>query len=194
MADCFVMARLGVLVVCCFVVAGATRPMSGHSAVPSTQTCKASNLGLTFTLPSDWACENGGAPPAPRYAGVAPGRTAQLEVSTAQTTSSAPLSVYANKLVEAVRRQYAHAGTGLAITSTNTKVDSTVPALRVSASYQGVWLQGAGERGQITHLIYFVLRGGVLFAFDYSAVTPWATKDIPAFMASARSIHFVSVA
>jgi hypothetical protein len=73
-------------------------------------------------------------------------------------------------------------------------VGTVVSALRISASYQGVWLQGAGERGQITHLIYFVLRGGVLFEFDYSAVTPWATKDIPAFVASAQSVHFVTVA
>src|SRR5258708_15841823 len=166
------MGRLRVLVVCCFVVAGATGPTSGHSAGRSTQTCKASSLGFTFSLPSDWVCEGGGPAPAPRYTGVAPGQTAQLEVSTAKTTSSAPLSAYANKLVEAVRRQYAHAGTGLAVTSTNTKVGSTVPALRVSASYQGVWLQGAGERGQITHLIYFVLRGCVLFPFHYIPLTP----------------------
>ena len=67
-----------------------------------------------------------------------------------------------------------------------------MPALLVTVHYDGRWLEGAGQEGEIVHLIYFFHRRAVLYEFDYSSVTPWATKYVPAFGASAKSVRFVS--
>ena len=95
-------------------------------------------------LPSDWACEKGGTGSGPRYAGDAPGQTAHLDAYAAKTGSNAPLSAYAPQLLASMRQHHAHAGTGLTVRSSTTKVGNAVPALRLSAGYHGVWLQGAG--------------------------------------------------
>ena len=42
--------------------------------------------------------------------------------------------------------------------------------------------------------MYFFVRNGLLYEFDYSGVTPWVTKDLPNFTSSAKSIRFVQTA
>ena len=185
------MGRL--LVVGCVVMAslGVT---SADAASRGTQTCRAKALALTFTLPSDWLCQIGGAPPKPRYGGVAPGGPVLLYVYTDNAAPNKPISWYAPRLIALVKQGYAHSGTNLAVTSTSTNVGNALPAVRVTASYDGIWLEGAGQRGRITHVMYFFVRGGRLYEFDYHGVSPWVIKDLPVFTASAKSIRFLNAA
>jgi len=177
-------------VVCAMLVALGAAATCARAATPRTQRCRAVALKLTFTLPSDWACIRSTANGV-RFAGQAPSRVGLLEVYSAGTPPGGSLVTYAEQLVGVVRRDFTGKGAHLKIASTSTRIAS-VPALLFTVHYDGRWLEGAGQEGEIVHLIYFFHRKGVLYEFDYSSVTPWATKYVPAFDASAKSVRFVS--
>ena len=175
--------------ICAALVALSAAAACAQAATPTTRTCKVVALHMTFTLPSDWSCVRGGANGV-RYAGEAPGNIGTLEVYTAKTPPGTSLSNYASRLVGVVRGDFAKtAGTQLKVSSSATRIAS-LPALLVAVHYHGLWLHGAGQEGEIVHLIYFFHRKGVLYEFDFSSITPWATKYVPAFGASAKSIRF----
>jgi hypothetical protein len=173
------------LLIAC-LVASATSVQA--PAALASQTCNAASLGLTFHLPSDWACAVGGRTGV-RYGALAPGRVAELRVYTTTVPGGVQIARYSVSLVAGVRQQYSRAGSGLSIQTARTTIGSGVPAFLITVSYHGVWMEGAGEEGTIKHVIYFFVRRNLLFEFDYSGVTPWVKKDAQIFTNSAKSIR-----
>jgi hypothetical protein len=151
--------------------------------VPATQTFKPAELGVSFTLPSDWA---GGATGL-RFEAVGPGRVAQLDIAAAATTL--PFATVKAKFVTAQRQRLAKAS-GASLTSRTVTVGSA-PAVEVITRYQGLGIYAPGE---IREYIYAFEHGGMFFIVAYSTTSDWTAKEKPIFDASIRSFRLANVA
>jgi hypothetical protein len=188
--------RLLIPATCCVLVASVG---NAHAGVPTTQTCRGIGLGISFVMPSDWSC---GCQPGAIVSGhnpvcgsEAPGNVAQLNVYARKTASTVDLSRSSPLIVASFRQDLARTGgSGVTVASSRTTVGSGTPALHVAGSYNGFWLQGAGQQGRIWHVQYYFSHGGLFYEFDYAGVTPWVTKYLRVFATSAKSIRFVTVA
>jgi hypothetical protein len=141
---------------------------------------------LSFTLPSDWAGARGSVSGSgPRFEGDGPSRIATLSIYTAK---SAPLSVVAPRIETIVRQQFVKADPHATFAARHTTVGSSLAALQMTVHYHGVWTGGVGD---LTHVIYVFVHGGVLFDFDYMAVAPHTAKYLSVFTGSAASIRFL---
>ena len=87
-----------------------------------------------------------------------------------------------------MREQYLKADPHATFATRHTTVGSSLAALQLTVHYRGVWTAGVGD---ITHVIYIFVHGGVLYDFDYMAVAPHTAKYLPVFTGSAASIRFL---
>jgi len=141
---------------------------------------------LSFTIPSDWGGANGSGGSGARFEGSGPSRIATLSIYT--TKSAASLSAVSPRVEAIVREQYLKADPHATFAARRTTVGSSLAALQLTVHYRGVWTAGVGD---ITHVIYIFVRGGVLYDFDYMAVAPHTAKYLPVFTGSAASIRFL---
>ncbi len=184
------MGRLGFVLLCCgLALAGLSSATAASGNVPTTQTLKPKGLGLSFSMPSDWAGANGG-PSGLRYEVIAPGRVENLSIYTVKT--AAPLSALATQLVAFTRKQFA-GYKGLKVANSSTTLGLSTPAVEIKVGYYGLWSDTA-TAGEIHQDIFLIIRAGVLIEFDYGGVDPWASKDAPVIAASVKSIRFALIA
>jgi hypothetical protein len=166
------MRSVGVLCVAAYAVTVA------QAAVPLTRTYNATGLGLSLALPSDWGAGATGVTSGagPRFEGVGPASTGTLIVYTMR--GAAPLSSVASAAEATIRLRYTAADPHASITTERTTIGSSLPAVKITASYHGLWADGVGE---ITHVVYFFESAGVVYEFDFMAVAPFTAKYLPAF-------------
>jgi hypothetical protein len=184
------MRRLaGLVLSCAAALSAAAVAEASVEAVPVVHTFKPAGLGLSFTLPSDWAGTGGTGASGARFEGFGPASVATLSVFTHATAQS--LSELRPQLLATAREQTTLADAHASLVTHTTKVGASVPALQISVRYHGPWANGVGN---ITVLMYFFVQGGVLYEFDYTAVAPWTARYLPKIAASAKSIHFLQIA
>jgi hypothetical protein len=175
--------------ICCAAMCAFIWPALAVARIPKNQTCKIKSVGLSITLPSDWACVNGGSTSsAPRLSVDAPGRVSHLDIFATNTTSS--LSTLTPRIETITRQQFSHTGSHVSFTTTSSTVGTAIPALRMTARYRGPWVADVRE---ITHVFYFFVHDGMFFELDYSAADPWTKTESPVFGRSAASIRFLPV-
>jgi hypothetical protein len=148
--------------------------MAASGNVPATETFKATAIGVSVTLPSDWGGEPGGKSGV-RYEVVAPGNVEILSIYMTATSES--LSALAPQLTALVRKQGVGSD-GLKVASKTTTLGLDIPAVEVSVSYHGLFPQGPAEVGEVRHDIYFAVHAGVLYEFTTVALTRGRRKTL----------------
>jgi len=154
--------------------------------LPADHVYSVPSVGVRFSLPSDW---NGG--PTSGAHGMwfdanGPASVASMQVYAGGT--SVGLDSIRLRLPKLVAAEYAklHPKVGI-----HAATVGGTPAMRVTVRYHGAWNSGVGD---ITHVLDFVVHGGMLYEFDYMSVAPWTAKYLPLFAQTEQSVTFIQVA